>query len=376
MVVARSRVAMVNHIEVTCSDMVTGKPVKATAYPHGGESVAPDGTIGCNSGDVTKNGEVATGLIGRSGAMVDALGLRCATTASVQPALKNHVTGGKGPGPDPRPGPGPVTGPVTGTGCTGLAGDDLDICNKHNADRAEHGVPALTWDPTLAKNAQAWVNGCHKAKDKDGNEFFCHQKKPQNGDVGLCGTDASYHHGENLSYGIPSRTGLEAIDGWYCEGDDYDYNNPKLVFGTMHGCGKVGNPNGVNGHFTQVVWKSTTKLGCAKNTCSLGGVSGTLWACEYDPPGNDPSVVGQNVQQPVAKGVAHVRRHAAGGTVQSTTAATSDVDLYDQPGGHGKKTGILRKGEKVALTSCRGDNWCQVAGGWVWGALIARSHSR
>src|SRR3979409_941582 len=117
----------------------------------------------------------------------------------------------------------------------------------------------------------------------------------------------------------------------------------------MHGCGKVGNPNGVNGHFTQVVWKSTTKLGCAKNTCSLGGVSGTLWACEYDPPGNDPSVVGQNVLKPVAKGFAHVRRHAAGGTVQSTTAATSDVDLYDPPGGHGNKTGILRKGEKAAL---------------------------
>jgi hypothetical protein len=53
-----------------------------------------------------------------------------------------------------------------------------------------------------------------------------------------------------------------AIDGWYCEGDAaygyYDYDNPKLAFGTMHGCGKDSkgnelNPDKVNGHFTQVV---------------------------------------------------------------------------------------------------------------------------
>jgi Cysteine-rich secretory protein family len=305
--------------------------------------------------------EAITGMVIRHGKHVNAIGTICGR----KPDLSPQVVG---------PGPGAGTG--SGTGCAGLAGDELAICNQHNADRAAHGVPPLTWDPALAANAAAWVKDCHKAKDKDGNEFFCHQKKPQPGDVGLCGTDASYNYGENLSFGIPGRSGQEAIDGWYCEGDDFDYNNPKLIFGTMHGCGKVGNPDGVNGHFTQVVWKSTTALGCAKATCSLGGVSGTLWACEYKPPGNDSSLVGQNVLKPVAKGFAHGRQRTAGGTVQTTTGATSDVDLYDQPGGHGKKTGILRKGQHVALTTCRGDNWCQVAGGWVWGAYIARSHSR
>jgi uncharacterized glyoxalase superfamily protein PhnB len=57
--------------------------------------------------------------------------------------------------------------------------------------------------------AENWVKGCHTAKDSKGNEFFCHQKKHEKDGDGLCGTDASYHYGENLSYGIPSRSGLE-----------------------------------------------------------------------------------------------------------------------------------------------------------------------
>ena len=54
----------------------------------------------------------------------------------------------------------------------------------------------------------------------------------------------------------------------------------------MFGCAPADNPNKVDGHFTQVVWRDSAKLGCAKNTCSLGGNSGPLWACEYAPPGN------------------------------------------------------------------------------------------
>lgn len=55
--------------------------------------------------------------------------------------------------------------------------------------------------------------------------------------------------------------------------------------------------NSAAGHFTQVVWKSTTLLGCAVATCSSGlrgqGFSwakGTLVVCRYSPAGN---VIGQ-----------------------------------------------------------------------------------
>ncbi|KAJ3860063.1 CAP domain-containing protein, partial [Lentinula novae-zelandiae] len=40
------------------------------------------------------------------------------------------------------------------------------------------------------------------------------------------------------------------------------------------------------GHFTQVVWKSTTSVACAIATCNfLGNGTGYL-VCRYDPPGN------------------------------------------------------------------------------------------
>jgi hypothetical protein len=276
--------------------------------------------------------------------------------------------------PPPTPPPPPPTPPPPPDGCAGLSGDELAICNKHNADRAEHGVPPLTWSADLAKNAQTWVNDCHTDKDKDGNVFFCHQALSANGG---CGTDPNYKYGENLSWAYPSQTGVQAVDGWYCEGanNNYSYDNPMLNFGWMHNC--ADNPNKVNGHFTQIVWKATKFLGCAKHTCTLGNQTGTLWACEYDPAGNvnTTAALKDNVPPPI-QGFARVRAATTSAPVQRTTIIISDVDLYDQAGGSGRKIGILRKGQTVALVACRADNWCQVAGGWVWGAFIVRNHSR
>ena len=66
-----------------------------------------------------------------------------------------------------------------------------------------------------------------------------------------------------------------ASDAWYDEINDpgYDFNNP-------------GYRNGI-GHFTQMVWKSTEKLGC--------GVSGEYLTCRYYPPGNYVGQFAQNV---------------------------------------------------------------------------------
>jgi hypothetical protein len=36
------------------------------------------------------------------------------------------------------------------------------------------------------------------------------------------------------------------------------------------------------GHFTQVVWRATTHVGCGTASCT--GL--VLWVCNYDPPGN------------------------------------------------------------------------------------------
>jgi uncharacterized protein YkwD len=107
----------------------------------------------------------------------DALGLICG------PFTKRNPAGaGTGPGP-------------TADGCAALTGDEESICKEHNVLRAKHGVPALTWSADLARNAKDWVAGCHMQKNANGDEFFCHQNKGFG-----CGTDASYHYGENLSW--------------------------------------------------------------------------------------------------------------------------------------------------------------------------------
>lgn len=251
-------------------------------------------------------------------------------------------------------------------------GEDHTICTEHNKLRAKHGTQALTWSTDLAKFAQDWVNQCKTSlPDANGNTFFCHKSN--------CG--GGNPNGENLSfhYGDPQPP-ENVVQGWYCEIDAYDFNDPKLTGGTMFGCKPEENPNKVTGHFTQVVWADSARLGCAKNTCSLGGNTGPLWACEYSPPGNfnanQPGVLARNVPRPRQGLVAGHTLAATGVLSQRTTAIISDVDLYDVPGGVGRVMGILRQGQKYPLVGCRDDNWCQLSVGWVWGSFVMRSHNR
>ena len=58
------------------------------------------------------------------------------------------------------------------------------------------------------------------------------------------------------------------------------------------------------GHFSQIVWKSTTEVGCATVVCDkLGNVdSGSslpFTVCNYNPPGNSNGEYADNVLKPV-----------------------------------------------------------------------------
>lgn len=72
-----------------------------------------------------------------------------------------------------------------------------------------------------------------------------------------------------------------AIDGWANEETDYDYE--KREFSTEAG------------HFTQLVWKNTTAVGCGATDC---GDDGWLFVCEYSPAGNVIGEFGGNVGKP------------------------------------------------------------------------------
>jgi hypothetical protein len=52
--------------------------------------------------------------------------------------------------------------------------------------------------------------------------------------------------------------------------------------------------SGATGHFTQVVWKGTTKLGCGSNpSCGM-----KTYVCQYTPPGNVMGEFADNVGRP------------------------------------------------------------------------------
>ncbi|KAI7858521.1 CAP domain-containing protein [Circinella umbellata] len=126
----------------------------------------------------------------------------------------------------------------TGSSASGTSSEVLDL---HNQFRAKHSAPPLVWDATLAAYAQKWSDRC----------VFEH---------------SSGSYGENLAQGFPDWEGV--VTAWYDENTEYDYSKP----GFTHGIG----------HFTQLVWVGTTKLGCAVADCN----GNPLYTCSYDPPGN------------------------------------------------------------------------------------------
>ncbi|KAF6006070.1 hypothetical protein HII13_005190 [Brettanomyces bruxellensis] len=117
------------------------------------------------------------------------------------------------------------------------------MIDTHNAKRALHQAGDLTWDSTLESYAQDY------ADKYDCSGTLTHSGGP---------------YGENLAVGYSSDGAVEA---WYDEGNDYDYSSCSTY-----------------DHFTQVVWKSTTKLGCGIKHC--GGSVGDYIICSYNPAGN------------------------------------------------------------------------------------------
>lgn len=126
-----------------------------------------------------------------------------------------------------------------------------DYVNAHNAARAQVGVPNVAWDDTVAAFAQSYAA----------------QRK---GDCQLVHSGGGGKYGENLAGSSGDLTGTDAVKLWVDEKANYDYNSNSCVGGECL-------------HYTQVVWKTSIRIGCAKVKCDNGG---TFIGCNYDPPGN------------------------------------------------------------------------------------------
>nr|TKW29825.1 hypothetical protein SEVIR_3G420800v2 [Setaria viridis] len=126
-----------------------------------------------------------------------------------------------------------------------------DILKEHNAFRAKEHVPPLSWNATLAKFSQQYAEKTLKGPCK-----MVHSTSP---------------YGENLMLGTGGITWKTTVDQWSDEKRSYHYGSNSCDAGKM--CG----------HYTAVVWKGTTTVGCGRVKCNNGD---TMIMCSYWPPGN------------------------------------------------------------------------------------------
>jgi pathogenesis-related protein 1 len=136
---------------------------------------------------------------------------------------------------------------------TGMSPQDINaVTAHHNKVRADVGVAPLKWSSDIAAYAQQWaeqlaLSGC-KMKHRSPNAY-----------------------GENLFQGtFGAYTAVDASKAWVTEKKDY-------------AGGVLTESNWAPaGHYTQMVWRQTTRLGCGQAICG----NTLIVACNYDPPGN------------------------------------------------------------------------------------------
>ncbi|GAA5865446.1 hypothetical protein JCM3774_005639 [Rhodotorula dairenensis] len=129
---------------------------------------------------------------------------------------------------------------------------------EHNKLRAAHNAEPLTWNSDLAAAAQSWADKC----------IFQH------------GGGTALGAGENIAaYSGTDSNVAYAISLWSDEASLYDFSKPGYSDAT--------------GHFTQMVWKGTTQVGCAQSYCAplrdpngAWSWDGFFYVCEYLAPGN------------------------------------------------------------------------------------------
>jgi pathogenesis-related protein 1 len=136
--------------------------------------------------------------------------------------------------------------------------------SAHNNARANAlpvpnpALDPLCWKATVASTAQGWADGCN----------FIHN--PGRGFLG-----------ENIyacaGSGCATNATMDSITSWASEAADYDY--------ASNTC------SGVCGHYTQIVWRDTTHVGCGVTNCTTNSPFGgfpnwTMVVCDYEPPGN------------------------------------------------------------------------------------------
>lgn len=141
------------------------------------------------------------------------------------------------------------------SGSSSSGGMAQELLNAHNSYRSQVGAPPLTWSDNLANQAKEWANHLSSTGK------FEHSSGTQQGENLWKGTS------NHFSY-------TQMVDRW---GDEKKNFNGGVSPNFSH----TGNFGDV-GHYTQMVWKNTTQVGCAV----VDGNGNAVLVCRYDPSGN------------------------------------------------------------------------------------------
>ncbi len=160
-----------------------------------------------------------------------------------------------------------------------------ELLNVHNKARSElnAGINDLKWSDSLAHDAQTYADSLAKSGR------FEHDPNNNPNDISKRYSNGIY--GENLYASSRSTSLREAAQAWVDEKQYYTYG--KVVDSSVEvdntcvdAVDKYGNKI-LCGHYTQIIWKDTTIVGCAKSPYSTGSFAGgEVVVCKYQTPGN------------------------------------------------------------------------------------------
>ncbi len=130
-------------------------------------------------------------------------------------------------------------------------------------------MAGVEWSPELARDAREWAQ---RLRDERGCGL---EHRPRSGAF-------ARRHGENLYWASALRwsngatepqevTPAQVVESWYSEKQHYDHASNSCARGK------------VCGHYTQVVWADSKRIGCARASCQDDS---QVLVCNYDPPGN------------------------------------------------------------------------------------------
>lgn len=134
-----------------------------------------------------------------------------------------------------------------------------EVVDYHNKVRKEVGCPSLEWSNELAAFAQEWANEIAR-----GGNCFALKHRPRSGKWA-----SSY--GENCAGAFKGQNPhISGCELWYKEKKFFKGRKFTMALFSK------------TGHYTQMIWRTTTKVGLGMAFCG----DKVVVVANYDPPGN------------------------------------------------------------------------------------------